>query len=60
VENGFLPPWKLIFTTLEIDFYHPWKIDFCYIPWKLIFTTLDFDFYYHGKLLLTAWEFFCF
>jgi len=21
-RNRFLPPWKLIFTTVEIDFYH--------------------------------------
>ena len=38
-ENWFLPPWKLIFTTMEIDFYHcgNWNLTLQ----KLILSTVD-------------------
>ena len=61
-ENWFLTPWKLIFTTVEIDFYHHWKLIFYHrgnwilppwkIDWKLIFLPpWKIDFYHRGKLI---------
>jgi len=59
----FLPPWKLIFTSLDIDF--TVKIDFyrcgnCFyhlgnlflLPQKLIFITMAIELYHHGNLFL--------
>ena len=41
-ESWFLPPWKLIFTTMEIDFYHRGD-------W--FFTTVETAFYHHRKYI---------
>ena len=38
---------KLIFTTVEIDFYH--RGNWFLPPWKLIITTGEIDFYHHRK-----------
>jgi len=39
-KKWILPPWELIFTTAEIDFYHHGKV---------IFTTVEIDFYHLGN-----------
>ena len=53
--NWFLAPWKLIFTTLEIDFFHRGKLIF--------FTKVEIDFYHRrnwflppSKLIFTTVE----
>jgi len=38
-KSWLLPPWKLIFTTLPIDFYHRGNL---FLPlWKLLFATIE-------------------
>ena len=56
---------KLIFTTMEIDFYH--RGNWFLTLWKLIFITVEVDFYHRGndfyyrwKLIFTVLDFFIF
>ena len=47
----FLPPWKLIFTTAEIDFW-----SFCYFI-IIIITLLLLLLFYHGEIQSIKWRY---
>ena len=50
-EKWFLPPWKLIFTTAEIDFYHRrnWFLE-VFLFLLLLLLLYYYYYFYHGEI----------